>query len=111
MHTREAPDFLGLHKNMNCAFPLSKSNDIIETLSIEVINQKKKTLLLEVYASHLMVMESNLKEHENLRKKDLVSSKQLFIIGDMNINSRDYETNSIVENFLILPLRMEYSKL
>ena len=22
MHTREAPDFLGLHKNMNCAFPL-----------------------------------------------------------------------------------------
>ena len=46
-----------------------------------------------------------------MRKKDLVSSKQLFIIGDININSRDYETNSIVENFLILPLRVEYSQL
>ena len=21
MHTREAPDFWGLHKNMNCTFP------------------------------------------------------------------------------------------
>ena len=48
---------------------LSKSNDIIETLSIEAINQKKKALLLQVYTSHLIVMESNLKEHENLRKK------------------------------------------
>ena len=26
MHTREAPDFWGLHKNMNCAFPLSLLN-------------------------------------------------------------------------------------
>ena len=25
MHTRETPDFRGLHKNMNCAFPLKKS--------------------------------------------------------------------------------------
>ena len=25
MHTREAPDFWGLHKNMNCAFPLKTS--------------------------------------------------------------------------------------
>ena len=23
MHTREAPDFWGLHENMNCAFPLT----------------------------------------------------------------------------------------
>ena len=39
------------------------------------------------------------KELENLRKKDLVSPKQLFTIGDSNINSVDYETNSIVETF------------
>ena len=24
MHTREVPDLWGLHKNMNCAFPLKK---------------------------------------------------------------------------------------
>ena len=87
---------------------LSKSNDIMETLSIEVINQKKKALLWHVYISHLMVMESNLKEYKRLRKKDLVSSKQLFIISDRKINSRDYETNSNLENFLTLPLGMEY---
>ena len=29
----------------------------------------------------------------------------------MNIHSFDYETNSIVENVLILPLRMEYFQL
>ena len=56
-------------------------------------------------------MESNSKEHENLRKKDLVSSKQLFIICDRNINLLDYETISIVENLLILPLKIEYSQL
>ena len=56
-------------------------------------------------------MESNSKEHENLRKKDLVSSKQLFIICDRNINLLDYETISIVENLLILPLKTEYSQL
>ena len=51
---------------------LSKSNDIIETLSIEAVNQKNKSLalLLQVYTSHLIVMESDLKEHENLGKKD-----------------------------------------
>ena len=38
------------------------------------------------------------KEHENLGKNNSVSSKQLFIIGDMSINSRDCETNNIVEN-------------
>ena len=44
------------------------------------------------------------KERGSLRKKDLVSSKQLFTIGDMNMNSLDYETNSNVENtFIILP--------
>ena len=39
------------------------------------------------------------KEVENLRKKDLVSSEQIFLIGDMNINSVYYEISSIVENF------------
>ena len=56
-------------------------------------------------------MESNLKEHENLRKQVLVSSKQLFIIGDVNVNPLDYEIYSIVKNLLILALRMEYSQL
>ena len=39
------------------------------------------------------------KEVENLRKKDLVSSEQIFIMVDTNINSADYETTSIMENF------------
>ena len=39
-------------------------------------------------------------EYENLVKKDLVSEKQLFVIGDININSLDYEFNNIVKNFL-----------
>ena len=32
MHNRKAPDFLGLHKNMNCTFPLSKTFDDLEHL-------------------------------------------------------------------------------
>ena len=63
--------------------------------------KRKKALLSQVYISYLVVMESYL----------IVSSKELFIVGDMNINSLDYETESIVENFLILPIRMEYSQL
>ena len=32
-------------------------------------------------------------------KKDLISSKQLFIIDDENTNSPGYETNNIAKNF------------
>ena len=37
-------------------------------------------------------------EYESVIKKDLVSEKQLFVIGDININSLDYEFNNIVKN-------------
>ena len=79
---------------------LSKWNDIIETLPFEVVDQKKKICIISgIYQSPDSDEKQFKKEHENLGKKDSVSSKQLFIIGDMSINSRDYETNNIVEKF------------
>ena len=39
MQTREAPDFGGLHKNKNCAFPLSKQDKLgTDQRSIQQIN-------------------------------------------------------------------------
>ena len=77
------------------------------------LNHKKKIKReIKVYISHLIVMEKPFKrERENLRKKDLFSSKQLFILVDMNISLLDYVTKSNVENFFNIPLGMEYSQL
>ena len=33
---------------------------------------------------------------------DLVSEKQLFVIGNININSLDYECNNIVKNLILM---------
>ena len=45
-------------------------------------------------------------------KKELVSSKQLFLIGYTNIKAIDYETNNIVKKtFSIFHLKMEYCQL
>ena len=60
--------------------------------------KRKKVLLCQVYQSPDSDGKLFEKECENFRKKDLVSSKQLVIIGDMNMNSLDYWTNSNVEN-------------
>ena len=61
--------------------------------------QKKKICIISgIYQSPDSDEKQFKKENENFGKKNSVSSKQLFIIGDVSINSRDYETNSIVEN-------------
>ena len=91
---------LYLFVNHKVRHDLSKWNDIIEILPFEVVDQKKKNCIISgIYQSPDSDEKQSKKEHENLGKKDSVSSKQLFIIGDMSINSRDYETNNIVENF------------
>ena len=36
MQTRKAPDFWGLHKNMNCSFPLKSPNLPFQTLIKEI---------------------------------------------------------------------------
>ena len=46
-----------------------KSNNIYETLCIEVMNQKKKNLLIHIHIAHLIVRKKP--------KRDLVSFKQL----------------------------------
>ena len=39
-------------------------------------------------------------EYKSLIKADLVSEKQLFVIGDININPLDYESNIIIKSLL-----------
>ena len=68
-------------------------------MPFEVIDQKKKICIISgIYQSPDSDEKQFKKEHENLGKKNSVSSKLFFIIGDMSINSCDYETNNIVEN-------------
>ena len=45
MHTREAPDFWRLHKNMNCAFPLSISVVLFVLVKYENVKMKCANVL------------------------------------------------------------------
>ena len=39
------------------------------------------------------------KEYKKLIENKNESNKQIFLIGDINLNSLDYETNNCVKNF------------
>ena len=44
MNTREAPDFWGLHKNMNCAFPLTSECEMrSKQANVVVMHAPNKT--------------------------------------------------------------------
>ena len=59
MHTREAPDFWGLHKNMNCAFPLKLNVNFLcfyvfreENLLIDFLGQNTHKMTHKVFTKH-----------------------------------------------------------
>ena len=51
MQTSEAPDFLGLHKNKNCAFPVTENQYVVKDSfsTVEKIRETPKELFDREY--------------------------------------------------------------
>ena len=79
---------------------LSISKNDSEILFIEVTNKTKNIILSSVYRP----LDSSLKEFKNSVKPifDNIrrSNKDLYLVGDFNINVLDYENNVKVKNFV-----------
>ena len=91
-----------IHKQLE--FKLKNDIDIfnneIETCSVEIINSKSRNLIAtDVYRPP----EGNIKVFKNyckdFLKKKSASSKTVNMVGDLNINSFDYDNNELVTNF------------
>ena len=82
---------------------LSINCDDIESLSIEIINDHSKNIVLNVVYrppdGDLHVTETFLRKILSENNK---ANKTLFLAGDFNINALDYEINKKVQNFVNL---------
>lgn len=92
-----------IHKSLHFKLisHLDEMSDVYESFSIEIINENSKNIVVtgiyrppkgdaRLFINQFQHMLSKIK---NLNQKDI------FIAGDFNINSFDYENNSSVKNF------------
>ena len=97
-----------IHKTLNYKLRCDKSicNPDIEALTIEIIEENKKNLIITVIYRPPRGDEKNFrKEYKKLIENKNESNKQIFLIGDINLNSLDYETNNCVKNFFNLSFK------
>ena len=75
MQTREAPDFGGLHKNMNCAFPLSLMKINVERFYIKKIFSNYQETTATKKAKEISKTKKNItcvKYHWIIKQSDLM---------------------------------------
>ena len=81
-------------------------NNEIKRRSVEIINSKSRNFVVTgVYTlpkGHIKAFKNYCKD---LLKKKSASSKTVFMVGDLNINSFDYDNNALVKNFFNLILQ------
>ena len=82
---------------------LSETNDANETLTIEIINKDSKNIIISlVYRPPGGHIKQFQKYCKILFDKRNVRNKPVFLVGDLNINVIDYESNKVVKNFVDL---------
>ena len=80
---------------------LSINNDNVEAVCIEFVNENGKNILINTQcrqrAGTYSEFEKYLKDFTNKAKNN---GKDLYIVGDLNLNLLDYSTNSKVKDYL-----------
>ena len=97
-----------IHKTLNYKLRCDKSicNPDIEALTIEIIKENKKNLIITgIYRPPRSDEKNFRKEYKKLIENKNEINKQIFLIGDINLNSLDYETNNCVKNFFNLSFK------
>ena len=80
---------------------LSVSNETNETLTIEIINKTTKNIIVSTCYRPPAAKIKPFKQHlTHIFEKLARENKKLFIVGDFNINSLNYSTNSKVKRFI-----------
>ena len=70
MRTCESTDFWGLHKNMNCAFPLTKLSDVLKneivkkTVFDDLVKKLLRVLILIIQFKKMTITRHVLKRKE-----------------------------------------------
>ena len=91
-----------IHKTLNYKLrnDISICHPDIEALSIEIIKENKKNLIITGLYRPPRGDEKNFrKEYKKLIENKNVINKQKYLIGDINLNSLDYETKKSVKKF------------
>ena len=79
----------------------SISEEANETLSIEIINKNTTNIIINTCYRAPNSKITPLKKHiTHIFNKLLKANKKIFFVGDFNINSLDYSTNSKVKQFI-----------
>ena len=82
---------------------LALFNDEIETASVETVNNILKNFIITgIYRPPKRNIKFFKDYFKELLSKKKTSGKNVFIVGDLNINSLDYESNEPVKNFFNL---------
>ena len=90
-----------LHFKQIKEFSVSEEN--YESLSIEILNQTCKNIIITTCYRPPNAIITPFKTHiTNIFKKLLKKNKKIFFLGDFNINSLDYTTNDKVRKFIDL---------
>ena len=80
---------------------LTESNNSHETLSVEIINKESKNLLISCTyrppGHDINLLLNFFHNYYNIISKE---NKEVYLIGDYNLNVLNYETENIVKNFL-----------
>ena len=75
----------------------------METLSIEILNKKSRNIVITAAnrppKGNNELFKSTLKDFLN---KQEMSNKAAFLLGDLNLNALDYDTDKIIKNFFNL---------
>ena len=96
-----------IHKTLNYKLRCDKGicNPDIEALTIEIIKENQKILIITgIYRPPRGDEKNFRKEYKKLIENKNESNKQIFLIGDINLNSLDYETSNCIKNFFYLLL-------
>ena len=94
-----------LHESLtfNIRYDLSVNNADIEALCVEIINKKSKNILINTQhrqpAGNFNEFEAYL---NTFLAKSKTTDKACFLVGDLNLNLIDYQSNAEVRNFVNL---------
>ena len=94
-----------IHESLNFKLrnDLSACDDNSEIISIEIINRTTKNIIINaIYRLPVGKIKPFKNTLKDILSKNSKSNKTMYLVGDLNLNVIDYESNTKVKNFFNL---------
>ena len=91
-----------IHKSLDFKIrnDIDKFDNDLETCSVEIVNSKSKNFIITgIYTAPKSDVKELKNYCKNLLKRKNTNGKTVFILGDLNVNSFDYDNNESVKKF------------